>query len=96
MAEAIIFLFLVAWALYQFFKTKNLRILLGTSLVILLQLTQWPFFLPAKLSLSLIAFSAAGFLAYQYWYAKKDKHVYQYVILFILFGAVLLVDLVFP
>ena len=78
------------WFLWKFFSGRNLRHLFVAIFAASFILPQWPLFLPYKLSFAIAAFTAAGFLFYEYPYQKGVKNsppmTYIYILLFVVFG----------
>lgn len=83
------------WLFYKFYKTKSTRTLYAGILILLLQLSRWPLFLPIKICFALVSFSAAAMIFYDTYYKNKNKNAFIYIILFIGFGAVFLVEAFF-
>lgn len=89
--ESLIFLTVLCWGFYKFYRTRNLRILYAIGFALLLQLTREPFFISLDTSSGLIGLFSALFLGVQFLIKKKDKDCYQYIIAFVFLGVVLLV-----
>jgi len=96
MINTIILLVLLCWLGYKFYKTKNQRLLYAAIMIALLQLARWPFFIPIKLSLSLIAYFSCGALLYEFYYKQKNKNSIFFAIIFFLFGSVFLAEVMLP
>lgn len=83
------------WLFYKFYKTKNTRSLYAGILILLVQLSRWPFFFPIKVSFALMSFCAAIMVFFDTYYKSKNKNAFLYIILFLGFGAVFLVEAFF-
>lgn len=95
MIEAIAVVLGTLWLLLKYGKTKNTRTLFCAFLVVLLQLSQWPFYLPYAISFGSISLMCAGMVIYFNWYKRKDPNAYVYSLAFICFGMIFFAQVYF-
>lgn len=88
MIDTIIIFLGCVYLFYKFFKTKNTRALYAGIIVLLFQLSKWPFYIPLLMAFAFMAFAAGGMLFYEYYYKRKDKTAIIFTIMFFCFGAV--------
>lgn len=92
--ETIVIFLGSCWLFLKAYRKKNLRPLFLGVLGFTLLPSRWPFFLPVYLSFALMSFIAAAGVLYENFYLKKEKSqfIYTYLLLFLVFGAVFLVQ----
>ena len=88
MIDTLIILLGCSYLFYKFYKSKKTGPLYTGIIVLLFQLSKWPFYMPTLMAFSLMAFACGGMLFYEYYYKRKDKSAIIFTIMFFCFGII--------
>lgn len=84
------------WLLYRFFKTRRMRPLFATGILLIFQVSQWPFYVQTRMILGAMALFAALVCLYEFYRKREETIFISFAILFFLFGALFLSEFLIP
>lgn len=96
MIEAIVIGLGAIWFFYKWITQKEMKYILISLVLIVFQLSRWPFFLNANLVFGVISIISAVLMGIEFFVKKRIGSIYPYIIIQLAIGGLLISQVFFP